>query len=51
MVQILEDNSPQTQRMAAFSKLFGNIGQSSQNLKGVWDESQTRSALAQRFGE
>jgi hypothetical protein len=27
MVQILDDNSPSSQRSAAFSKIFGNIGQ------------------------
>jgi hypothetical protein len=51
MVQILEDFSPQSQRMEAFAKLFGNIGEGGQALKGALDERRTRRSLAEQFGE
>jgi hypothetical protein len=51
MVTILEDYSPQTQRMQAFSKLAGNIGQGVQTLTGALEEKKIREALAEEFGK
>jgi hypothetical protein len=51
MVQIIEDNSPQSQRFAAFSRLGQGIGNIAQSLKGSLDDKRTREALAAEFGD
>jgi uncharacterized protein YktA (UPF0223 family) len=51
MVQILEDNSPQSQRFSGLSRLMQGMGLGAERLKGALDERQTRNVLADRFGQ
>lgn len=51
MVQVLDDNSPQTQRFAALSRLMQGLGNAGQSFGGAMNERQTRGALSDRFGE
>ncbi len=51
MVQILEDNSPQSQRFAGFSRLAQGLGNAAESLKGTLDERQLRADLKKRFGD
>lgn len=51
MVQILEDNSPQSQRFAGFSRLAQGLGNTAESLKGTLDERQLRADLKKRFGD
>lgn len=51
MIQILEDNSPQTQRSAGLSQLLSGLNRGAQSLQQSLSDRQTRSSLADRFGE
>lgn len=51
MVQILEDNSSQSQRFAGLSRLLQSLGRGSESLKGALNERETRNTLANRFGD
>jgi hypothetical protein len=51
MIQILEDNSPSSQRAAAISKLMGSVGGGAEKLHGLIGERKEREALAKKYGQ